>query len=392
MTQLPMHGALSFEAVHQKLSKTYSHENHFADLHLFKCEERISGKLPLNKTVYYSSTGRTKEIEHWYAEEESSILFGKNAVYHPKGILSVNNILFLECLTPSFVDFERMSGNCGFASISLKWGLSDFKNANIDAIDSLDNRQMYACPYVYASSNFGHWHYNTVASLDLINRHLPGSQLLFPSLSEYQIDSLILLGIDMERVTMLNGTAPVAVPNFAFPSPASTWNGIPNPRLSLSMMRTMANSCRGVNDHNFPSSKIYISRICDGRRSISNEDDVCRLFEKYGFLVVHPTEYKYEHLTRICMDADFLAGPTGSALTRVGFCRPGFRLLQLTFEGSHDYLWHCNACHAGASKSFTYVEEESRVMYLDARKNPNEIIGWSINILALERFLKDIFA
>jgi hypothetical protein len=392
MTQSTVRGTLSFEAALQKNSQTYSHEKHFADLHLFQCQERISGKLPLNKTVYYAATGETKEVEHWYAEEQTSILFGKNAVYHPRGVLSVENILFLECLTPSFVDHEKVHSNSGITPISLKWGLAGFGNADLEAVNSLDDHKIYACPYVYASSNFGHWHYNTVASLHLINKHLPDSMLLFPPLAEYQIDSLDLLGIDMARVTILKEASPVAVPNFAFPSSASTWNGIPNPRLSLSMMHNMAKMCNDMSNYTPFSNRIYISRIADGRRSISNEDEVCKIFEKYGFSIISPTKYKYEHLMCIFKNADFIAGPTGSALTRVGFCRPGFKLLQLTFEGSHDYLWHCNACHAGAGKSYTYVEEKSRVTYLDANINPNEIMGWSINALSLERFLIDIFA
>jgi hypothetical protein len=90
------------------------------------------------------------------------------------------------------------------------------------------------------------------------------------------------------------------------------------------------------------------------------------------------------------VNADFIAGPTGSALVLVGFCKPGFRHLQLSFPGSHDSFFHRNACAAGANKSYVYLENIKNVSFRNQSQSANKIKSWSVDTKKLESMLKNI--
>lgn len=361
---------------------------------LIELESGVRDKLPIPKTTFNAANDAIVDIDHWHTERSTSVLLGNDAVFYPKGIIAINNALLLESLTPTFVSFRDHELDSVYKDFDLIAGASTINLDSTGAIESLDPHLMYACPFVFACSNFGHWHYNVLSSIALIEKHLPSAKLLFPSLSAYQRESLNMLGLDLDRIVEVGFSTPVHVANFAFPSPSWTWDGIPNPGLSYLPMQRMAETAIGSNI-SYPGfanpKKIYVSRLGDKIRPISNEVEVCALFAKYGFSIIKPVDFSYGEMIPVFANAEFIAGPVGSAMTRIGFSRPGFSFLQLSFEGSHDYFMHCNANWAGARKSYTYLEDSCNIVYGSSSRTANQIMEWSINISKLDFFLRSIF-
>jgi hypothetical protein len=361
---------------------------------LIELEPKEHGKLPIPKTTFNATSNAIVDIEHWFTEQSTSVFLGDDAVFYPRGLIAINNALLLESLTPTFVTLHDHESGSIYKDFGLKAGASSIDINSTEAIEILDPRLMYACPFVYACSNFGHWHYNVLSSIALLEKHLPSAKLLLPSLSAYQRESLVLLGLDLDRIVEISGQTPVHVPNLAFPSSSWTWNGIPNPRLSYLPMQRMA-AVAASNNICLPGfanpKKIYISRLGEKIRSISNEEEVCALFEKYGFSIIKPVDFGYGEIIPVFANAEFIAGPVGAALTRIGFCRPGFDLLQLSPDSSVDYLFHSNACFAGARKSYVYLEDSCNIVHGSSSKIANQIKEWSIDIPKLDFFLSSIF-
>jgi capsular polysaccharide biosynthesis protein len=75
--------------------------------------------------------------------------------------------------------------------------------------------------------------------------------------------------------------------------------------------------------------RLYLSRAGATRRRISNEDEVARILEAFGFeaLRVNPAEPAEQ--IRAARAADVLVGLHGAELTNVMFQRPGSRVLEL---------------------------------------------------------------
>lgn len=360
---------------------------------LIELESKVQEKLTVQRITYNAVSDEITHCDHWHTEESTSILVGKDALFYPKGLIAINSALLLESLTPTFVSLHDQDSDCAYKKFELKAGAAAISIDSTRAVETLDPFSMYVCPFVFACSNYGHWHYNVLSSIALTRKHLPDSKLLLPKLSAYQRESLSLLSLEPDRIVEVDGSVPFHVPNFAFPSPSWTWSGIPNPKLSYLPMQSMAVQAHKNNISHPRSSnhrRIYVTRMGDKIRPITNEDQVCALFEEFGFLVIRPIDYKYEESISIFANAEFVAGPVGSALSRIGFCRPGFRYLQLSFEGSHHYFMHCNAWWTGASKSYTYLEDSRNVTHAPSSKSANLIEGWSINIRKLRAFLDSI--
>lgn len=76
-------------------------------------------------------------------------------------------------------------------------------------------------------------------------------------------------------------------------------------------------------------SKIYLSRKNSMSRRRCNEDEVIRVFEKYGFEICYPENLSVAEQIALFSRADFVAGVTGAAFTNLIFAKPGCKALCL---------------------------------------------------------------
>lgn len=75
--------------------------------------------------------------------------------------------------------------------------------------------------------------------------------------------------------------------------------------------------------------KIYLSRKKSMSRRRCNEDEVIRVFEKYGFEICYPENLSVAEQIALFSRADFVAGVTGAAFTNLIFAKPGCKALCL---------------------------------------------------------------
>lgn len=347
-------------------------------------------KLSIAKHVFYGATGELREIQHGFYESSQVMVLASNGITFANGAIAVGDSLLLESITPGFVSpgiDDATVNPIEMLSPKIKdLVLSHQQNKPLVLSDSV-----YAVLYTCPCRNFGHWHFNFLSSLSSLKKHVPNCKLLLPPLSGYQLESLKLFGLCEKDYVINLEPRPVVAEKMLLLSSSWAWNGLSNLKPSLAIMKDIANEFYSETPcstkQNIYPGRIYVSRIDDAKRSLLNEQEVIALFEQRGFAIIHPLRFSYSELAKIFAHADIVSGPCGSAMTRVGYCKPGFTFVQLTFSGSHDYLWHRYASFAGASRSYVYEEADQNISRSPTSLNANEIGGWTINIEALNDFL-----
>jgi hypothetical protein len=82
-----------------------------------------------------------------------------------------------------------------------------------------------------------------------------------------------------------------------------------------------------------PTRCFYLSRRHQERRPLANEADVEQVFAADGFEVIYPETLTFEEQLALFGQARIVAGPAGSALHNLLFCRPGTPLICLGETG-----------------------------------------------------------
>lgn len=76
-------------------------------------------------------------------------------------------------------------------------------------------------------------------------------------------------------------------------------------------------------------SKIYISRKNSFHRSLINEEDVERLFERKNFKIIYAENYSLKDQIDLFSNASVVAGPHGAGLSNIVFCKRLSKLFEL---------------------------------------------------------------
>lgn len=77
------------------------------------------------------------------------------------------------------------------------------------------------------------------------------------------------------------------------------------------------------------SKRIYISRKKTNRRRITNEEEVLKIIEKWGFFTLVLEDYSVVEQARYLAGAEVIIAPHGGGLTNLVFCQPGTKLIEL---------------------------------------------------------------
>jgi capsular polysaccharide biosynthesis protein len=81
--------------------------------------------------------------------------------------------------------------------------------------------------------------------------------------------------------------------------------------------------------NHFLGKRLYISRKYAQKRKISNEADLERVLQKFGFTIVYCEEHSFFGQVSIFSKAQFLISIHGAGLTNMLFMPPGSAVLEL---------------------------------------------------------------
>jgi len=83
---------------------------------------------------------------------------------------------------------------------------------------------------------------------------------------------------------------------------------------------------------------LYIDRSHSRLRPLVNERDLVAPLAAMGFAIVRPETMSVADQVRLFRGAETIVAPHGAALTNLGFCRPGTRVIELLMDA------YCNWC------------------------------------------------
>ena len=108
--------------------------------------------------------------------------------------------------------------------------------------------------------------------------------------------------------------------------------------------------------------RIFLSRRSASPRRGYNEQDVIRIFEKYGFQVVCPEQYSIAEQMFLFNSAAIIAGTTGAAFANILYCSPGCKVLCITQVQNELSVFSTIAKHLGLNLQYVpALEREHRV-------------------------------
>ena len=99
-------------------------------------------------------------------------------------------------------------------------------------------------------------------------------------------------------------------------------------------------------------ARLYVSRARAPKRRLTNEDEVVRAVEEFGFRVVRFEEHTFEEQVRLTAGAQHLVSNHGAGLTNILFMRPGGRVLELRREGERERNWFYNLSSAAGLRYY----------------------------------------
>ncbi|HEX6184575.1 MAG TPA: glycosyltransferase family 61 protein [Pyrinomonadaceae bacterium] len=93
-------------------------------------------------------------------------------------------------------------------------------------------------------------------------------------------------------------------------------------------------------------ARLYVSRGRAPKRRLTNEAEVARVVEEFGFRVVHFEEHPFAEQVRLAASAAYLVSNHGAGLTNVLFMPEGGSVLELRREGERERNWFFNLASA----------------------------------------------
>lgn len=177
----------------------------------------------------------------------------------------------------------------------------------------------------YRSDIYYHWILDTLPRLHLLQESgVSYDKLLVPAQSQFQRDSLRLLGIDAAQITADRGlhleAATLIVPSL----PGVIGNP---PRWACDFLRR--SFLPHLGDGGPCERRIYVGRGRGSTRRIVNEPELLEVLKHQNVETVFPETLPFLEQVRLFNSAKLVVAPHGSGLTNLVFCRPGTVVVEL---------------------------------------------------------------
>ena len=101
-----------------------------------------------------------------------------------------------------------------------------------------------------------------------------------------------------------------------------------------------------------PDARLYVSRGRAPKRRLTNEPEVARAAEEFGFRVVYFEEHPFREQVRLTASARHLVSNHGAGLTNILFMREGGSVLELRREGERERNWFYNLASAAGLRYY----------------------------------------
>ena len=121
--------------------------------------------------------------------------------------------------------------------------------------------------------------------------------------------------------------------------------------------------------------KIYVSRSKASRRRTSNEKDIIKLIEKYGFKVIYLEDYSVKDQISIFNSAKIIIALHGAGIVNIVYCSKPFRLLEIYPQNYLDSSFRILAqvldceyhCLIGQAKEISNMDPQEENVYIDCK-------------------------
>ena len=110
--------------------------------------------------------------------------------------------------------------------------------------------------------------------------------------------------------------------------------------------------------------RIFLARKNNQR--IVNTSEIENIFIKYGFEIVYCEDLSFREQVRLFKNAEFVAGPTGAAMTNILFCNPGTKFICLIPKKFRFYSYSTIAGNLGLKSIFVDGKIIHRSRYVSA--------------------------
>tara|TARA_B110000003_G_scaffold202922_1_gene201633 strand:+ start:44980 stop:45969 length:990 start_codon:yes stop_codon:yes gene_type:complete len=183
------------------------------------------------------------------------------------------------------------------------------------------------------SENYFHWMTESLArvlSFQKLNK--PSKILLSEQFDKYEFVSKTLDILDVEYTTYSSKNLIKVKKLFltTHTAPAGNYNS----EIILELQNKLNN-----NSISSTKKRLWLSRKYSDRRFLSNEDDICSIFEKYNIEIIYPEHFTYSQQIEIYRNAEFIGGVHGAALVNMLYMETNKNILEL--RGKNDSHNNC---------------------------------------------------
>ncbi len=184
-----------------------------------------------------------------------------------------------------------------------------------------------------SSKNYYHWMTQSLQALDLSVSELGAENavLALPRMTAWHEETLSILGLaDLPRI-------PIHLAHkYHFPKAYfyEFLNGATSFFLSPRSQEVFDKIALDAGTPSGGPEMIYVARSDSANRVLTNERAVQDVLEAARFVSVLPGSLSVREQSRLFPGARVVVGPHGAALTNIGFCQPGTKILEL-FQSSY---------------------------------------------------------
>ena len=191
-----------------------------------------------------------------------------------------------------------------------------------------------------SGSNYYHWLFDSLPRLHLLRT--AGCEwseietfLLNGPLRTFDVDSLALLGIPIERITRCSKRQVTTVDELIVPPMPTTDQG----QVAPWMCEFLRSSFLARTEPSASGTRLYLSRRNSPKRRLANEAQIESLFCERGFKSIFLENLSFQEQVQTFAGATFVAGPHGAGFANLVFTRPNTRVIELFHPGHQQYLY-----------------------------------------------------
>ncbi len=130
--------------------------------------------------------------------------------------------------------------------------------------------------------------------------------------------------------------------------------------------------------------RIYISRRAAMNRKLSNEQECMNLLDKHGFKEILMEDYSFQEKISIMQAAKVVITTDSSATTNIIFCKPGTKILLLTFANMPIYnlflcsIYDMDFCYQFCTPQGEDCSWHSANLHVDLPALEQKLLNWGV--------------